>query len=45
MMIANDFISKIAILLSTMEIRNKEKLFDIVVRLIGCDRNDSPYFI
>lgn len=39
------FMSRIVILLSILELDSKEKIFDVVVRIIGCDRTNSPYFL
>lgn len=45
MMIVDCFMSKIIIYLTMLELDSKEKMLDVVVRLIGCDRNNSSYFL
>lgn len=44
-MIADKYMSKILIWLRSNDLESKEKIFEVVVRLIGCDRTNSPYIL
>lgn len=45
MMIVDNYMAKIVMWLSAYGSDSKEKIFEVVVRLIGCDRINSPYIL